>query len=188
MPSRVPRNAPLAPFAPSTANAARALNVHLQETSHGSLSLRYVLDADLSQIRIPATRTPRQADELWEHTCFEAFIRTTADSPAYYELNVSPSTEWALYKFDDYHLNMTPITPDRAPRISVTRDAHRLELEVDLDILSPGPTPTPTPTQTGALALAAVVEDADGELDYWALNHPAPNPDFHHRDSFIISA
>jgi hypothetical protein len=149
------------PFTPSTANAARALNVHLQETSRGSLSLCYVLDADLSSLRIPAIRAARQTDELWEHTCFEAFIRKTADSPAYYELNVSPSTERALYSFDDYHQNMKPVTPPQPPRISVTREANRL---------------------------AAVIEDADGELEYWALNHVSSTPDFHHRESFIIPA
>lgn len=168
------------PFTPSTANAARALNVHFQQTSRGSLSLRYVLDADLSSLRIPATRTPRQTDDLWEHTCFEAFIRKTADSPAYYELNVSPSTEWALYSFDDYHQNMKSVSPAQPPRISVTREANRLHLEVDLDIYGPAP--------TGSLAIAAVIEDADGELDYWALNHASSRPDFHRRESFTIFA
>jgi hypothetical protein len=169
----------LVPFRPSTANTARALNVHLQETTSGSLSLRYVLDADLSSLRIPATSASRQVDELWEHTCFEAFIRTSADSPAYYELNVSPSTEWALYSFDDYHLNMTTVRPAQPPRISVTREAHRLQLDVDLDIYGP--------TESGTLAIAAVIEDADGDLDYWALNHVSPGPDFHHADSFILA-
>ena len=33
---------------------------------------------------------------------------------------------------------------------------------------------------------AAVVEETDGRLSYWALTHPAERPDFHHRDGFVL--
>ena len=36
------------------------------------------------------------------------------------------------------------------------------------------------------LALAAVVEEIDGRLSYWALAHPSGVPDFHHPDSFML--
>ena len=29
--------------------------------------------------------------------------------------------------------------------------------------------------------MSAVIETDDGRLSYWALAHPAPQPDFHHR-------
>ena len=45
---------------------------------------------------------------------------------------------------------------------------------------------TPLPMLV-AIALCAVIERTDGELEYWALNHPAPQPDFHHRDGFVLS-
>ena len=31
------------------------------------------------------------------------------------------------------------------------------------------------------IGLTAVIETADGQLSYWALQHPAARPDFHHR-------
>jgi hypothetical protein len=34
------------------------------------------------------------------------------------------------------------------------------------------------------VGLAAVVENDQGQLDYWALNHAAARPDFHHPESF----
>jgi hypothetical protein len=34
------------------------------------------------------------------------------------------------------------------------------------------------------LGLAAVLEEGDGKLSYWALRHPAAVPDFHHRGGF----
>jgi hypothetical protein len=31
-----------------------------------------------------------------------------------------------------------------------------------------------------------VVEEKDGLLSYWALNHPPGKPDFHHPDAFVL--
>jgi len=36
------------------------------------------------------------------------------------------------------------------------------------------------------VALAAVIEEQDGRLAYWALRHPPGNPDFHHPESFTL--
>ena len=36
-------------------------------------------------------------------------------------------------------------------------------------------------------ALAAVVERKDGTLEYWALRHAAAQPDFHARDTFVLT-
>ena len=41
------------------------------------------------------------------------------------------------------------------------------------------PRPRPgAPLRAGA---AAVIEEANEQVSYWALTHPAPEPDFHHR-------
>ena len=37
------------------------------------------------------------------------------------------------------------------------------------------------------LGLTAVVENKDGSHRYWALRHPAGQPDFHHRDGFAFA-
>jgi len=39
-------------------------------------------------------RRLRVPDELWQHTCFEAFIGTSSGA-GYYEFNFAPSTQWA---------------------------------------------------------------------------------------------
>jgi hypothetical protein len=36
------------------------------------------------------------------------------------------------------------------------------------------------------LVLSAVLEDTDGVLSYWALQHPPGRPDFHHPDAFAV--
>jgi hypothetical protein len=37
------------------------------------------------------------------------------------------------------------------------------------------------------VSLTAVIEAADGTLSYWALRHPAPQPDFHHPGGFVLT-
>ena len=96
---------PLLPFAHASEGPVRALVASAQREGEGVLHFRYVLDAtDLSSVRIPGPRASRQVDELWKHTCFEAFI--VARGEEYFELNFSPSTEWAAYDFDGYRAGM----------------------------------------------------------------------------------
>jgi len=148
----------------------------------GALAFSYTLIADMNQLLIPVAAAARRADDLWRHTCFEAFIGMK-DGGAYYEFNFSPSRQWAAYRFRAYRdggpLNAEAVAPD----IFVEQAADRLRLAatVRLDrllVIQPG-----TSLRIG---LAAVIEAADGSLSYWALNHPADKPDFHHPDSFAL--
>jgi hypothetical protein len=172
-----PHTLSLEPFAPVERNVVRALDVHLLEASAETLHLRYVLDAALARLTIPPSRESRHVDQLWRHTCFEAFLRVK-DSSAYYELNVSPSTEWALYSFASARKGMAPVSVPRAPEIRMQRAANRLQMNVRLDLRSL--------SRIAALALAAVIEDENARLSYWALKHPSPQPDFHHPDAFAV--
>jgi len=118
-----------------------------------------------------------RADELWRHTCFEAFIRRPAD-PAYYEFNFSPSTQWAAYRFDSYRGGMRAATEIGAPRIAVRSDeaTYTLQAAIEFDGLS-------SPFNLG---LSAVLEERDGRKSYWALTHPPGKADFHHADCFAL--
>jgi hypothetical protein len=160
---------------PSTpTQAVRTLEVQLEPIDGGALRLRYILSAELDRVRIPPLRAAERRGELWKHTCFEAFVSGEATGP-YRELNFSPSSEWALYSFDDYRKGMAA-PPCDAPSINVQHGAERLTLEVSADSGL---------TAVRRLALSAVIEDGDGRLSYWALRHPAGKPDFHHPESFV---
>jgi hypothetical protein len=37
------------------------------------------------------------------------------------------------------------------------------------------------------VGVTAIVQTKDGNQSYWALTHPAPYPDFHLRESFILA-
>ena len=101
------------------------------------------------------------------------------DGPGYREFNFSPSGEWAVYAFRSYRVG-GELDVELAPGIVVRRTMNRLELDAEIcqDILPPG-----RPLRLG---LSAVMEDADGELSYWALRHPPGKPDFHHTDAFAL--
>jgi hypothetical protein len=163
----------------SPTNAVRTLRAHISEATDGALRVAYVIEGELARIRIPEPRVPRFTDNLWQHTCFEMFIRQDG-AHGYHEFNFSPSGEWAAYAFERYReaKPASDVTPD--PQITLSRGAGSLELNarVPLERLSPGALLT--------LGLAAVIEDTDGTLSYWALAHPADRPDFHHPDAFTF--
>src|SRR5579883_3653603 len=99
---------PLAPHPATSGGPVRRLAAGLELNADRTLRLRYVLDADLRQVRVPPpVPGAGRADRLWAHTCFEAFV-AAEDSPGYLELNLSPSGEWAAYRFRSYREGMAP--------------------------------------------------------------------------------
>lgn len=144
------------------------------------MDLQYRLTGNLSQLCIPAMQLSAVSDELWRHTCFEAFIGVMGES-AYWEFNFSPSGQWAVYVFRNYR-KRDPLISSQIPQITVTEDRQKLELTATI-------TSSLLPIlQTGKvlqLGLNAVIETIDGSQSYWALRHPSERPDFHHRDGFV---
>ena len=158
--------------------ALRGVEVMMGESASGSLTLVFGLSGDLSALRIPEPRPPRQARELWRHTCFELFVMA-GDGPGYREFNFSPSGEWTVYGFRGYR-DGGELAVDLQPGVRVRTSENRLELgaEIHRDFL-----PSDRLLRVG---ISAVVEDADGGLSFWALRHPPGKPDFHHTDAFAF--
>ncbi len=146
------------------------------------LSLQYVLRAEIPHIRVPTARAPDRADGLWNHTCFEAFI-ATAEKTGYYELNFSPSGQWAIYSFDSYRKGMSPPDVSIPPTLSVRHGDYSLELDATISLHE---LRALQDARTLKLALSAVIEDDSGTLSYWALKHAPDKPDFHHPDGFVL--
>jgi hypothetical protein len=180
MPGMLPtsaRTVSLVPFAPLPGSAVQGLDVQVRYVPGATLHLQYTLRADLARLRIPEAQPSRRTDELWRHTCFEAFVHAR-DGTGYHEINAAPSTQWAVYSFDDYRQGMAPATLAQPPAIHAALSAHALlvDVRIDLKVLPP----------SRALALAAVIEEESGSLSYWALKHPAAKPDFHHAGGFVL--
>lgn len=168
---------------PATPSALiQRIEVDVDRHMSGRLRLSWRLDADLAQLRLPMSRKPARADNLWQHTCFEAFI-STPGSTGYAELNFSPSGEWAAYTFTSRRVGMRPAPLKGTPEAAWRRTDERLDLQVEVSLegLLPGA------GDTGLrLAVAAVIEQESGTISYWALRHPAEQPDFHHPDGFVL--
>jgi hypothetical protein len=157
--------------------AATRIEADIARPSPGSLILSFVVIGRINDLRLPPVVAPARADELWRHTCFEAFVRPSPGS-AYYEFNFSPSTQWAAYHFNGYRSGTRVATEIAAPRIEVRSIAgsYTLQAALELDGLS-------LPWRIG---LSAVLEETNGHKSYWALAHPPGKADFHHADCFAL--
>ena len=149
------------------------------------LRVTFRIPGDTSMVQFPARieqsvkqSERRRADRLWEHTCFECFVRRDGEA-GYLEFNFSPSQEWAAYRLDDYREGMRNAEVE-CPAVVATAWRNRFELSAMLIL--------PAEWRDGAwrLNLAAVIEEKDGTKSYWALAHPPGEPDFHHPDCFAL--
>lgn len=177
----------LTPHPETRGTAVRVIGARVSRMPGGVLAVTYILEGDLDRLRVPAPTPPRMGDRLWQHTCCEIFIAHEG-APAYHEFNFAPSGEWAAYAFERYR-ERAPLlgggdAQELDPQIAVRRAAEKLELNalIRLDRLSPLHLDAKL-----SLALAAVIEDQEGVLSYWALAHPPGKPDFHHPDAFQLT-
>src|SRR5262245_9464544 len=157
--------------------AVTSIDVDIARTRPGRLELSYIVTGQMSRIRMSAANVNARSDELWRHTCFEAFIHTTQDA-GYYELNFSPSGQWAAYQFSGYRSGMRVADEITGIPITLRTSPNGCTLEASLD-------PHLPPDLAWRLGLSAVIEDANGGLSYWALAHPPGKPDFHHADGLV---
>jgi hypothetical protein len=155
------------------------MEVEIARPQARSLVFAYVMTGKISDVTMPPAAASARTDELWRHTCFEAFVGAGV---AYYEFNFAPSTHWAAYRFSGYRTGMRVATEISAPRIAVQSSLERYTLQASLELdqlLFP----------RGAmlrLGLSAVIEENSGRRSYWALAHPTGKADFHHSDCFTM--
>ena len=120
---------------------------------------------------LPDPQTAGRADNLWKQTCFEAFVKLPGEG--YIELNFSPSSQYAAYRFDSYRSGMREEPAEVEIWIDAGETWLALKAAVKCDALAAG----------SALALSAVLKEHDA-TSYWALGHADGAPDFHDRACF----
>jgi hypothetical protein len=160
--------------------ALAGIDVEVERPGPRALTLRYRLSGGREGLRLPPPAPSERTDELWRHTCLEAFIRVPG-SEAYYELNFAPSSQWAAYRFTGRREGMTPVWAIEPLGVTLTEDREGLVLHVSLDL---EPLRDLPPDASWPLGLSAVIEDAGGHVSHWALAHPTGRADFHHADCF----
>jgi len=162
--------------------AADRITIDVERPRPGELVLRYAVTGDMDKLLLPALERPERADALWQHTCFEIFIRPPGRED-YFEFNFAPSTRWAAYRLAGYRRAMRPIEEVKPPFIDLRHDDRRCEAQVRLDLDAITDLPKDTPWRLG---LTTVIEDTDGTKSYWALAHPQGKPDFHREECFAL--
>ena len=140
-----------------------------------STNIWFCVGGPMDRFAIPEAEEPGRRDELWQTTCFEAFLRP-AGRTAYREWNFAPSGEWAVYDFAKYRHGMKEAKVASPPYI---------RLEDNLTWWALGATIAVEADKDWDLGLSAVLEEIDGTKSYWALAHPpGDKPDFHAADCF----
>ncbi len=160
---------------------AVALAAHVELATATTLRFDYRLTGPVGSLAIPQRLPPQRAEELWKHTCFEAFIAPGTEH-RYYELNFSPSTQWAAYEFSGYREGMRPLALAAPPQIAVVATAAELRVTASIELATLPNAPWPW-----RVGLTAVVEERSGNRGYFALRHPRDKPDFHDAAGFAVS-
>jgi hypothetical protein len=134
-----------------------------------STNIWFGVGARADRFVIPPEAEAARAENLWETTCFEAFLRIPG-APAYREWNFAPSGQWAAYDFTAY----------REGRSDAEVDAPYVRVEDNLIWWALGATIAVDADAVWALGLSTILEEKDGTKSYWALAHPpGDKPDFH---------
>lgn len=140
-----------------------------------TLNLWFGVTAPARRFLVPEPEAePVRRDGLWRSTCFECFLRQEGQA-TYQEWNFAPSGDWAAYYFTAAREGMREAEVAKPPYIRTEDNLTWWGLGATLSI----------PTEPRfTLALSAVLEETSGAKTYWALHHPAEQPDFHHPDCF----
>jgi hypothetical protein len=169
------------------------------------LQLRYVLIGNYRKVRLKL-RGQDRGEELWRHTCFEAFVRVGSEE-SYLEYNLAPTGDWAAYRFERYREGMVPakevassIVDSQRRTEPLGRDRRALlkqagfdtlerfepsffSLKAELSFSNAMGLAVAEPWHVG---LSTIVEENNGRISYWALAHPPGKPDFHDPACFAL--
>jgi hypothetical protein len=165
----------LRPHPNCPSSAVRSITVTARRDG-GRLDLTYRVTGAIDDVLWPVPAEPAFTDELWRHSCFEAFVGDEG-TPRYVELNIAPSGQWAAYNFDDHRTGMRRAAGAAVSAVLWQPGADVAELRATADLSG-------SADADWDVALTTVIEERDGTMSFWALAHPRGAEDFHARDCF----
>ena len=141
-----------------------------------STNFWFGIGAPAGRFVIPeAVEAPGRAENLWERTCFEAFLRCQT-GPGYREWNFAPSGDWAAYDFTSY----------RDGRSDAEVAAPYVRVEDNMTWWALGATIAVDAESAWQLGLSVILEQTCGTKSYWAIAHSQGKPDFHDPACFAV--
>jgi hypothetical protein len=159
-----------------------ALEADLQ-VSGSDIKLEYALSDRGFLFQLPGQTQKWSSDamtreeELWKHTCFEAFLNPVG-FPLYFEFNFSLKSAWNCYQFERYRYPQPPKVCWDFVLKSIVWDEFEGKLKIHLE--------NRTQYKKFKVGLTAVLEEKSGLKHYCALAHKGTQPDFHLLDSFTL--
>lgn len=118
----------------------------------------------------------KRTHELWQKTCFEAFVQID-NSDLYYEINLSSLGEWNVYRFNGCRQPQPPQEWDGAELLEFKFEPGHLMATIRFPIES---------NHKLRVGLTAVIDYIDGRKNYFSLKHESSKPDFHDFKTFLI--
>ncbi len=131
-------------------------------------------DSDL-EIIFPKSPEGGRHLNLWQQTCFEAFIKS--ETSDYFEINLSTKGAWNVYRFDSYRSPQPPQEFPGAELLECSFTPGKLEAR----FLIPGAN-----LKNVTAGLTAVMLLASGRTTYWSTRHAEGKPDFHLSENFTL--
>lgn len=145
----------------------QAISAQIEPTESGCRA-RFLVEGDIAAIKVPVAAEAKREDYLWKATCFEIFWQPEGGT-YYREFNLSPSSKWACYDFDDFRENSRD-APVEA--IGIRCEQAPGSFGLSAEIASELPLPA-------RVALNAIIEDQEGRLQFWAIDFAEGKPEFH---------
>jgi hypothetical protein len=147
------------------------------------LTIHYALTGKIEDIFLPSLSVnPTRKDNLWKSTCLEFFL-AVKELPQYWEFNLSPSGDWNVYYMDSYRrIGFREEMSIKRLQFETQKAANSFLLTASVDL-----EPIIRLGQILEVGVTAVIQTKEGSETYWALMHPAPEADFHLRESFVLA-
>jgi len=134
----------------------------------------FEITGELEHYLFDKLKKQNRKDELWKRTCFELFL-ANRDRPNYYELNMSPSSEWNFYHFSDYKKEMKEEKNISTPSIYLSKTPKgylfSFEFELYTNILN----------DNFIFNLAVILLDTQGVRHFYSIHRKEKKVDFHDR-------
>jgi hypothetical protein len=170
----------LSPHPSSATTPELTVSASVAAQATGGLRIDYRLRGDLRGVALPPAGERLPPDRLWSFSCFEAFLAADA---GYREFNFAVNGQWAVFDFSAYRQRTDAAAEIPPPQLATRSADGAFELTASLPA---GALPPVSGPGTWRLGLSAVLLDTAVRRHYFALVHPAPQPDFHDPRGWIL--
>ena len=151
------------------------LRGELELTSSEIVKLTFQWSDKENEIIFPKSPESGRHFNLWQQTCFEAFIQTA--NGVYFEINLSTNGAWNVYRFESYR---TPQPPQEYAGAELLHSAFTAQ-NIEARFLIPN-----ADFKNTKVSLTAVLLLSNGRTSYWATKHGKVKPDFHLSENFNL--